>query len=300
MLRKIINLIKYPKYSYYHIKYNGDFNEMSDKLYLELMFHRMLDRHLDLSNPKSFNEKIQWLKLNDRKDFYTNLVDKYKVREIIEKELGSQYLVPLIGSWDSFDDIDFDSLPNQFVIKCNHDSGSVFICENKANFDKDKTREKVNDSLSRNFYYRGREWPYKNIKRKVIIEELLRDQSSLELKDYKVLCFHGEPRFIEVHSNRSTENHTQDYFSTDWDKLDISGYIPSSKFKIEKPVILAEMILLSRKLSRYIPFVRVDWYVANDKLYFGELTLYPGSGYNGYNDKVNIMLGSLIDLKKVR
>lgn len=190
-----------------------------DKLFLSLLYRVKFKKKLDWKNPKTFNEKINWLKLNDRRPEYTVLCDKYKVREYISKTIGEQYLIPSLGVWDHPDEIDFDKLPNQFVLKCNHDSGSICICKNKDNFNIKKAKEKINKSLKFNYYIKSREWPYKDISHKIIAEEYITDGSNSELDDYKVMLFNGKAHYIRVCFNRLKEN--ANWYDLNWNFCDI-------------------------------------------------------------------------------
>lgn len=272
-----------------------------DELYLKTMFMFRLGYPLNLRKPKTFNEKIQWLKLYDRKPEYAQMVDKYDAKLFVSDRIGDRYIIPTIGVWDCVDDINFDYLPNQFVLKCTHDSGSIIICPDKGKLDKNAAKKVLSKGLSRNMFDWGREWPYKNLKRRIIAENYLRDESGYDLKDYKVLCFNGEPKLIELHQNRYTANQSQDYYDTDWKKTGITQngtqVFKATNQPVDKPKTLQEMLELSRILSKGIPLLRVDWYSIRDQLYFGELTFYDGSGfepYDSYDD--DLLLGSWIEL----
>ncbi|MCX7883741.1 MAG: glycosyl transferase [Caloramator sp.] len=263
------------------------------------MFQGIMDYRLDLQNPKTFNEKLQWLKLYDRNPLYTKLVDKYEVRKYIAETIGEEYLVPLIGVWDKFEEIHFNKLPNQFVLKCTHDSGGVVICKDKNNFDIEKARKKINKALKRNYYYYGREWPYKNVKPRIICEEFISDKETTP-DDYKVLCFNGKAKLIEVHIDRFG-NHKQDFYDIKWNKTKISQGNINSNYFYEKPKLLEKMLELSEILANNMYHIRIDWFMINDKLYFGEITFFDGSGFDPFdNIEDDYLLGSWIDLPKVR
>ena len=256
---------------------------------------------MDLDNPKTFNEKLQWLKLYDRRPEYTTMVDKYEVKFYVAEHIGEQYIIPTLGVWNHFDEIDFDILPDQFVLKCTHDSGGLIICRDKGKIDIRKAKKKIEQSLKQNFYYWGREWPYKNVIPRVIAEEYMEDEYGRELKDYKVLCFNGVPKLIELHSGRYTNHHTQDFYDTDWNKLTISQTgLPDYQVTSEvfpRPNALQEMISLSRVLAENIPHIRVDWYLIHGQLFFGELTFFDGSGFVPFDDpKDDLMMGDWITL----
>lgn len=279
-------------------------NCIPDKIYLKIIYKRVLGKRLNLSNPQTFNEKIQWLKLYDRNPEYTTMVDKYEVKEYVADKIGEQYIIPTLGVWDRFDDIDFDKLPDQFVLKCTHDSGGLVICRDKAKLDKIEAKRKIEASLKRNYYYPGREWPYKNVNPRIIAEEYMKDSETDELKDYKFFCFNGEPVYCQVISDRST-NETIDFFDMDWKHQEFTGLaLPHKLFSshpVPVPVTFYQMINTAKKLSEKIPFVRVDFYEVNNKMYFGEVTFYPASGFGVFTpEQWNISLGQMIQLPEKR
>jgi hypothetical protein len=302
LLRKILNYldkaIKEPRKIISFLSEKELFNWMPDRLYLKLNFYARMGRRLHLKNPKTFNQKIQWLKLNDRKPIYTRLVDKYEVRNYITKHLGQEYLIPLIGVYDSFDEINFDELPNKFVLKCTHDSGGLVICTDKDELDIKAARDKINKSLKRNFYYIGREWPYKGVKPRIICEQYMVDESGTELKDYKFLCFNGTPKCSFVCLNRNSPNGLNvDFYDIDWNPMSFERHYPSSGIPIKRPENYNEMIEIAKKMSKDIPFVRIDFYEIDGQIYFGEFTLYPGCGYEEFSpESYDEILGSWIEL----
>ncbi len=192
MIKKLIKAIKNPKLIVFYILNFKIFRLIPDELYLKIYYWLRINKKLNLDNPKTFNEKLQWLKLYDRNPAYVNLVDKYEVRKYIAEVIGKEYLIPLIGVWDKFEDINFSKLPNQFVLKCTHDSGGIVICTDKSKLEFEVARKKINNSLNRNYFYHAREWPYKDIKPRIICEEYMVNGSGKELKDYKFMCFNGE------------------------------------------------------------------------------------------------------------
>jgi hypothetical protein len=237
---------------------------------------------LDLKSPETFNEKLQWIKLYDRKPEYTQMADKYEVRKIISQKIGGEYLIPLLGVWDKFDDIDFDKLPNQFVLKCNHDSGSLVICKDKASLNIKQAKKIIEKCLKQNYYYYGRQWVYKDITPRIIAEKYMTDESGSELKDYKVFCFNGEPKIIQVDFNRFTD-HKRNFYSIDWEYQSFAVLFPTDEhIFIQKPKDLGLLLNLSRKLSDGIAQLRCDFYIINEKIYFGELTFYHGDGYEKF------------------
>lgn len=253
---------------------------MPDRLYLKLSFRRKMGKKLDLVNPKTFNEKVQWLKLYDRKPEYTTMVDKYEVKEYVANAIGREYIIPTLGVWNSFDDIDFDSLPNQFVLKCTHDSGGLVIVKDKNHFDKDAAKQKIIRSLHNDYYKRGREWPYKNVKRRIIAEKYMEDSETKELRDYKFFAFDGEVKalFIATDRQKQDEDTKFDFYDTNFNHLDIRHGHPNSTATINKPIQFEKMKELASILSKGIPEVRVDFYEVDGKVYFGELTF---SHHNG-------------------
>lgn len=295
-----INTKKLSYKIFMFLKHRNYTDILSDKLYLKIIFKLRLGYSLDLKNPQTFNEKLQWLKLYDRNPKYIQMVDKYEVRKYISENIGEEYLIPLIGVYNRFEEINFEELPNQFVIKCTHDSGGVVICKNKSKFDIRKAKEKIKKSMKRNFYYSGREWPYKNIKPKIIIEQYMEDKKAKEFIDFKIMCFNGIPKFSFTCSERYNDGLKVTFYNLSWEKMSFERHYPSSTKNIEKPKNYELMLELSKKLSKNIPFVRVDWYEINGKLYFGELTFYPGSGLEEFKpfswDK---KLGNLLSLEKI-
>lgn len=273
-----------------------------DKLYLQMYYFAKFKKLCNFREPTTFTEKLQWLKLYDKNPLYSSLVDKVSVRDYVEKIIGSQYLIPLIGGpWNNANEIPYHILPDQFVLKCTHDSGSVVICKNKDLLDKDAVAKKLNSSLKINYYWISREWPYKSVPPRIIAEGLLtNDETSNDLTDYKVMCFDGEPKLIQVHKGRF-QNHTQDFYDDKWNKLDLRQETPMSKETTEEPPFLQEMLDNSRKLSAVFPQVRVDWYYAQGRLFFGELTLFDSGGFESfYPQEYNALIGSWIPLQKIR
>lgn len=260
----------------------GFYDHMPDETYLKKRYQSRFHRELDLQNPQTFNEKLQWLKLYDRNPLYTTLVDKYAVRGYIADKLGEEYLIPLVGGpWKDFDEIDFDQLPNQFVLKCTHDSGGVVVCRDKSQLDIAKARKKLKNCLKRNYYYNGREWPYKNVPPQMIAEKYMEDESCVGLKDYKFMCFNGVPKAILIVSDRAVSGRETryDFFDMEFEHLPFSNGHPNAEVPPECPLNFEEMKELAAKLSEGIPQVRVDLYDVGGRIYFGELTFFRGSGF---------------------
>lgn len=277
----------------------GYFNWMDDKTYLKLVYWGETKQKLDLDNPVTFNEKIQWLKLYDRNMEYSKYADKYEVRKFVKDKIGENYLIPLIGVYNNVGEIKWSDLPNKFVIKCTHGSGSNIICNNKSNLDINKSIDKINIWMKKNWYWFGREWSYKNIKPRIICEKYMVDESQVELKDYKIFCFDGKPQLIEVDFNRFVQ-HKRNIYTTKWEFVDANIRYPNdSSIKIEKPSNLEKMLELATKLSENIPQVRVDFYSIKDNIYFGEMTFYHGSGFEEFEPKsLGVKMGQWIKLNK--
>lgn len=255
-------------------------NLLPDKLYLKLKYYLKLKKRLNLRNSQTFNEKLQWLKLYDRKPAYTMMVDKIEVRKYIRDTIGEEYLIPCLGTWDRAEDIDFDTLPNQFVLKCNHNSGlGMCICKDKATLDIRNVRKKLNKGLKQKYYYSGREWPYKNVKPRIIAEKYM----GQELIDYKFYCFNGEPKFLYIALANIKNGQKDDllsFYTLDWKPAPF--YRKDHKpfpYALNKPKSFEEMLEVVKKLSKDIPFVRVDLYEVEGHIFFSELTFSPGGGF---------------------
>lgn len=248
-------------------------------LRLQWAVHMGEDYKLDLEKPRTFNEKIQWLKLYDRNPLYTQLVDKYAVKQWVAERVGEEHVIPTLGVWEHFDDIDFSKLPDKFVLKCTHDSGSVVFCRGQESFDKAKAKAKLEFCLSRNLFWLWREWPYLNVPPRIIAEPFMTDESGVELKDYKIQSFNGTPEFIQVDFNRFAE-HKRNLYDVDWNYIEAEILYPTdSNRQIPRPTCLEKLLDCARELSKGIPYVRTDFYVINDAVYFGEMTFHHGAGY---------------------
>ena len=272
---------------------------ISDKTYLKLLYETRIGKKLNLKNPITFDEKLQWLKLYDRKDEYTVWADKYEVRNYVAEKLGEQYLIPLLGVWNSADELKLDDLPEQFVLKCTHDSASVCICTDKKNFDWNAAMDKLQKSLNQNYYWHSREWPYKNITPRIIAEAYMTDESGTELKDYKIYTFGGEPYLIQVDFDRF-HNHRRNLYTTEWEYIDETiEYSKDPNVKIAKPEHLEEMLECSRKLAVGTISLRTDFYSINGKIYFGEITFYQEAGFAHFeHEEFAKKLGDQIKLPK--
>lgn len=291
-----------PKYRFSINSMLGLYNSMDDETYLKKLYKVNMGKNLNLDSPQTFNEKMQWLKIYDRKPEYTKMVDKYEAKKYVASIIGNQYIIPTLGVWDDFDDIDFDALPNQFVLKCTHDSGGLVICKDKSKFDVKAAKKKIEKSLARNYYLSCREWPYKDVPRKIICEEYMENETSEELEDYKLMCFNGKVKASFVCSNRfSKDGLNVTIYDTDWKRLPFERYYhPASKTEIAKPVSYDEMVRLAETLAKNIPFVRVDFYEVKGKPYFGELTFFPASGFEEFKpEEWDKELGTWIKLPEV-
>jgi hypothetical protein len=299
MQNKLIKGIKNPRLIFMYFLGFKICRIIPDSIYLKIKFRLKMMEKLNLNNPKTFNEKLQWLKLNDRKPEYKNMVDKYEVRKYIADKIGEEYLIPLLGVWDKFEDIDFEQLPNQFVLKPNHTSGNVFICKDKSKINYEKLKKEINSWLNRKYYWVHREWPYKNIKPRIICEKYMVDESGVELKDYKFFCFNGEPKIIQVISERKNGQYYINHFDLEWNRVEIrrKNHKENKTLFSKKPNELEKMITISKELCKSMLFARIDLYATEKGVYFGEITFFPASGYMGFEDeRANYLLGSWIRL----
>lgn len=273
---------------------------LSDKSYLKFMYKFFFGKSLNLDNPKAYTEKCQWLKLYDRRPIYTQMVDKYEAKKFVADRIGDKYVIPCFGVWNTPEEIDYDSLPNQFVLKCNHDSGSVIVIKDKSKIDKEEVCKKLHASLSVDYSVGAREWPYKNVKRRILAEQYIDSLGKPESVEYKVTCMDGEVKFITIcqgiaHSSYNVR--TNDHYTPNWEKLDFYvNYKPSGK-QWERPAFTDELISLCEKLSKDTPYLRVDWYVVDGKLYFGEMTFYTWGGMCQFTpEEWDYKLGDMLKL----
>lgn len=271
-----------------------------DELFLKLKFRLVMGQKLDLDNPKTFNEKLQWLKLYNRKPEYTTMVDKYAVKGYVADIIGQEHIIPTLGVWNSVDEIDWDVLPNQFVLKTTHGGGGggVIICKDKATFDKDKAKQQLHNSLNSDIYINFREWPYKDVPRRIIAEKYMLDESGYELKDYKFFCFNGSVECFKVDFDRFT-SHKANYYDRNATLLPFWETVcPADHSKIlDKPKLFNKMIEYAEILSKNIPFVRIDFYNINGKIYFGEITFFPAAGMGKFEpEEWDIILGKWLNI----
>lgn len=271
---------------------------MPDKEYIKLYYYYRFRKHINLRKPVTFSEKLNWLKLYDRNPKYKYMVDKYEAKFYVEKLIGGQYIIPTLGVWDSFDEINFDELPQSFVLKCTHDSNGVVIVKDKSRLNIPLARKKIKSCMSRNFYYIGREWPYKDIKPRIIAEKYMEDSADGELRDYKFFCFDGKPKLLLLASGRATNNLRFDYYDMNYNHLNIVQDHPNSEIYIHPPKNFELMKTIARKLSEDMVHARIDFYEVDGNVYFGEITLYHHSGFAKYEpSEWDKTIGDWIDLK---
>ena len=301
---KLKKLLQNPYCVVDSLGHNGWLNWMNDVTYIKLRYRSTMGRRLNLKNPVTYNEKLQWLKLYNRDPRYTQLVDKAAVKEYVKDTIGEEYLIPTHGVYDSADQIDFDKLPQQFVLKCTHDSGGILICKDKSELNQEEARAKLESVRKKSFYYVNREWPYKNVKPRLVAESYMEDSCTGELRDYKFFCFGGEPKLLFVASDRQTpgEEVKFDFFDMSYRHLQLRNGHPNAKVPPEKPQNFELMKELAAKLSQGMPHVRVDFYEVDGKVYFGELTFFHFSGIVPFQpDCWDETIGSWLELppKKV-
>lgn len=283
-------------------KYFGRF--IPDEIFLKLMYKVRLGRKLELKEPKTFNAKLQWLKLYDRNPKYTELVDKIKVKKYIAGIIGEKYIIPTLKIFNSAKEIDFSELPNEFVLKCNHDSGTIYVCEDKRTLSIERMndiRDYFDKALKRDWYLLGREWPYKNVSRKIFAESYMSDKKQEELIDYKFMCFGGKVKCSFVCSDRKAKDGLKvTFFDREWNVMPFERHYSKSEKEIPCPQNYDLMIKLAEKVSENIPFVRVDFYEIEGEIYFGEMTFYPGCGFEEFNpEEWDYELGKWIELEKI-
>ena len=308
MNKKIKKVVKYifdADYRFLIDSRNGKYNDLEDEEYIRRRYRAILHKEPNLDNPRTFCEKLQWLKLHDRNAIYTKMVDKYEVKKMIEDIIGEEYIIPTIGVWSKFDDIDFEILPEKFVLKCTHDSGGVVICRDKSSFDKKSAREKLEKSLKTNFYFRNREWPYKNVTPRIIAEQYIENSNKngdrLDddvLTDYKFFCFNGVPKFMYISKDKGSKPET-DFFDMQFNHLPLRMRDPNAEILPKKPAQFERMVEIASILSEGYAHLRVDFYAVDDKIYIGELTLYHCGGFFPiYPDEWEDKIGDWIELPK--
>lgn len=296
-IKKILKIIICPRYILFYLDRLGIIR-IDDKLYVKAQYELIFDKKLNLKKPESYNEKLQYLKFYEKNEKYSNYVDKYKVKKIVSDLIGEDYVIPTLGIYDNFDDINFSKLPNQFVIKCTHDSGGIVVCNDKTKFDNKKAKKIINKSLKKDYFFESREYPYKDLKPKIMIEEYMEDKRTKELIDYKFYCFNGEPKILDVCSNRYKDGGLkQSYFDMEFNKLKVLEGNSKRDNKVRKPKNFDKMIKIASLLAKNIKHVRIDFYDINGKIYFGEYTFFSSGGYEQFNsEEFNYQLGSYIDI----
>lgn len=282
MFKKIQRYIANPYYALGDDMIKKCPHWMSDKFYLSVLWKKVMGYELDWRHPRTFNEKLQWLKLNDQNPLYTTLVDKYRVKQWVADKIGEQYVIPTLAVYGSVDEINLDALPERFVLKCNHDSGSVVICKDKASFDLEEAKRKLSGALKENFYWKAREWPYKEVQRCVFAEQYLEENEGGGLVDYKFFCFHGDPDCVMVCVDRHIKQPKFYFFDKNWNlrRLNIRGKEAPDDFSLPQPPMLDKMFELAGALSVGIPFVRADFYDVGGDVKFGEMTFFPEGGFD--------------------
>lgn len=299
LAHKIKTMLTTPRIFWIKFAHSPLFRYLPDKTALEIQFQNTFHRKIDWDNPKSFNEKLQWLKLYDRKPEYTTMVDKYAAKEYAASIIGEEHIIPTLGVWDSFDDIDFKKLPNQFVLKCTHGSGDVVICRDKKSFNIDTAREKLTKALKTDYYMVSREWPYKNVPRRIIAEKYMTDLTGpAGLIDYKMMCFSGKVKCTFVCENRFEDSGlTVTVYDSDWVRMDVRRETDVSKSDRQRPATYERMKELAEKLSERLVFSRIDFYEIDKKVWWGEITLYPAGGMEHfYPEEWDYKLGEWIHL----
>lgn len=294
----VANLLRNPLVLVPALGRRGFLHFVPDEAYLKLCFRAYVGHDLDLNNPKTFNEKLQWLKLHDRNPLYTTLVDKCEVKKWIASRIGEEYVIPTLGVWDMADEIDFDALPERFVLKCTHDSGSTVICKDRGRFDIDSAKRKLKKALGRNFYWGGREWPYKNVKPRIIAEQFLEPDSTGDVPDYKLFRFSNGRIVTLCMTDRFTgAGLTETFFDEEWRPMELKEGGYPTRPNLPKPQRFEEMKRLADALAEGLPFVRVDFYESEGRCLFGEMTLHPKSGFERFNsEEWSVEFGRWIEL----
>ena len=303
MSNSIKDIINNPRLLFLTLGHRGWFNWMSDEQYIRIAYRARMGKKLVLDPPQTFSEKLQWLKLYNRKPEYTAMVDKYEVKPIVAKIIGDKYIIPTLGVWNHFDEIEFDKLPNQFVLKCTHDSGGLVVCKDKSKLDRKAAKSKIEQCLKNNFFWGMREWPYKNVKPRIIAEQYMEDEQTHELRDYKFFCFDGEVKALFIATERMKEGEETkfDFFDENYNHLPFTNGHPNAEVLPQKPVCFDEMKVLAAKLSKGIPHVRVDFYEVNGKVFFGEMTFFHWSGFTPFvPEEWDYKFGSWINLSEIK
>ena len=298
IIRSLIKLLSDPYYRFRVLNQHGFYKNMDDYSFLKKAYKYEFGRELNFESPSTFNEKLNWLKIHDRKEFYSLMVDKYEVKNIVKDAIGEKYVIPAYGVWNSFDEIDFDSLPNEFVLKCTHDSGGLVICKDKKTLNLKEAKKRVNKSLKKNYYIFWREWPYKNVKPRILVEKLITQPEASVLNVYKVFNFNNGKQIIQVIQGDKTPQERIDYYDDKWNLLNLYQNFKNSDNKLPRPNALEKMLSLAKKMSDGFFFLRTDFYIVNDNIYFSEFTFYSDAGLRKFNpDCWDLELGKRIKLK---
>ena len=297
-LKKLLEYIHEPKKFAFFVLSHGVGNFLQDSIYLKILYWLRVGRKLNLEQPTGCNEKLQWLKLHEHFPERTHYVDKYEVRDYIAKKIGSDYLIPLLGVWDCYSDIDFNQLPDQFVLKCTHDSGGVMVCKDKSKINHAEKKRFFTRRLKQNFYKVGREYPYKHVKPRIIAEKYMKEDGVGSLRDYKLMCFHGKVKCSFVCTNRAAKSGLcVNFYDRDWQPMPFERHYPRNPIETPKPQQYDLMVELAENLAADFIFVRIDFYEIDGKVYFGEITFYPGSGMEEFTPyEADELLGSWIEL----
>lgn len=294
--RKIKTLFHEPNIFAKKLSKSRFLRHCSDKVALKIKYKAVFGRKLNLKNPQTFNEKLQWLKLYNRKPEYTTMVDKYAAKKYVANIIGEEYIIPTLGVWEKFDDINFDDLPNQFVLKTTHGSGDVVICKDKNTFDKESAKKKLTKALKTDFYKISREWPYKNVPRRIIAEQYMECENG-QLNDYKLFVFNGHVKCCFVVTDRFSSQMYVTFFDRSGALMPFERGYPSKKEGLQLPPEYEKMIDLAEKLAKDVPFLRVDFYNVNNIIFLGELTFFPGGGFEQFNpDDWDCRLGEWLQL----
>lgn len=280
MLSRIRRVILNPRKAFYSALVRLPLADRCDALHIRKSWYTNMPYPLNLRSPQTYSEKLQWLKLHDRNPLYTTLVDKYAVKKYVADMIGEQYIIPTLGVWDSFEQIDFGALPERFVLKCTHDSGGLVICRDKASLDMAASRAKIERSLRTDYYIVSREWPYRDVPRRIIAEPYMEDHTTGELRDYKFFCFDGRVKWLFIATGRASNPEPFfDFFDADFNRLDMRQGHPNAPVPPQKPQNFELMKQLASTLSRGLPHVRADFYEVDGQVYFGELTFYHHAGW---------------------
>lgn len=300
-VNKIIQYLIDPDYRVIKNAKLGLYNRLSDEDFIKLLFKAEMGYDPDLENPKTFNEKLQWIKLYDHNPLYTKMVDKIAVKDYVREKIGDEHIIKTLGIWDSYDDIDFETLPEQFVLKCNHDSGGLVIVKDKEKLDRRKAGKIISSSLKVNYYKKYREWPYKNVQPRIIAETYVVDEATNSLNDYKFFCFNGKVKCFKIDFNRFVK-HQANYYDENCNLLPFGekDFPRDSSADIKMPPVIDEMKKMAEIIAAGHPFLRVDLYYANNHIYFGEITFFPASGFGKIEPvEWDSILGEWINLEMI-